>query len=171
VGISSVLSNVPPLEPRQQPRPCKVSLEPRPFSWCRRIRAQKEERDLFVNGSSLLQDTKSISMCIDLTNSEAEAQVRQHNQSVRRSGAERACYGEFCARCQASDPFAPHDVRCRGLRIVLENTVLFMTVWLARWRCRKCRYVFTDYPDFRTPVQAICCLITAEPGSKLRRAG
>ena len=110
-------------------------------------------------------------MCIDLTNSEAEAQVRQHNESVRRSGSDRVCYGEFCASCEASGPFAPHDVRDRGLRIVLENTVLSLTVWLARWRCRKCRYVFTDYPDFRTPVQAICCLITAEFGSNLRRAG
>jgi len=110
-------------------------------------------------------------MSIDPRNSEAEAQVRQHNENVGRSGANRTCYGEFCARCQASGPFAPYDVRRRGLRIALKDAVLLMTVWLARWRCRKCRYVFTDYPDFRTPVQAIRCLVAAEPGSELRRAG
>jgi hypothetical protein len=110
-------------------------------------------------------------MCIDLRSSAAEAQVRQHNENVGRSGANRTCYGEFCARCEAIGPFSPHDVRRRGLRIVFEDAVLLMTVWLARWRCRACRYVFTDYPDFRTPVQAICCSVTAEAGSKLRRAG
>ena len=94
-------------------------------------------------------------MSIDLTNSEAEAQVRQHNRSVQCAGADRTCYVKLCARCDARDAFAPHDVRPRGLRIVLDNVVLCMTVWLARWRCRNCRYVFTDYPDFRTPVQAI----------------
>ena len=92
---------------------------------------------------------------IDLPKPEAEAQVLQHNQGVQRVGANRTCYVELCARCKAKDDFAPHDVRRRGLRIVLETSVLVVVVWLARWRCRKCRYVFTDYPDFRTPVQAI----------------
>jgi hypothetical protein len=43
-------------------------------------------------------------------------------------------------------------LRRRGLRLVVEHTVLCMTIWLARWRCRKCRHVFTDYPSFRTSV-------------------
>jgi hypothetical protein len=30
--------------------------------------------------------------------------------------------------------------------------VLCVTIWLARWRCWNCRHVFTDYPDFRTPL-------------------
>ncbi len=94
-------------------------------------------------------------MSIDLAKSEAEAEVREHNQSVQRAGADRRCYAESCARCEAKDDFGPHDVRPRKLRIVLKNAVLCVSVWLARWRCRKCRYVFTDYPDFRTPVQAI----------------
>jgi transposase-like protein len=34
--------------------------------------------------------------------------------------------------------------------VVSNHTVLLLTVWLARWRCKRCRYVFTDYPDFRT---------------------
>jgi hypothetical protein len=83
---------------------------------------------------------------------EAEVLVRKHNESVQRVGSDRRCYGELCARCQSRGGFRPHDVRRRGLRIVLEHAVLVVTVWLARWRCRECRYVFTDYPDFRTPV-------------------
>ena len=103
-------------------------------------------------------------MSIGLANSEAEAQVRQHNQGVQCAGADRTCYAKLCARCEAKDDFVPHDVRPRKLRMVLENAVLCMTVWLARWRCRRCRYVFTDYPDFRTPLQAICRLIVAGLG-------
>ena len=37
-----------------------------------------------------------------------------------------------------------------GLRLVVGHGVPCVTVWLAR-KCRNCRYVFTDYPDFRTP--------------------
>ena len=34
----------------------------------------------------------------------------------------------------------------------VNQTVLCLGVWLARWRCRHCGWVFTDYPDFRTPL-------------------
>lgn len=37
-------------------------------------------------------------------------------------------------------------------KMAVDHSVLCVTVWLARWRCRRCHYVFTDYPDFRTPV-------------------
>ncbi len=49
-------------------------------------------------------------------------------------------------------PFAPHELRRRGLRLIVAHTVLCVTIWLARWQCRSCRYVFTDYPPFRPPV-------------------
>ncbi len=81
-----------------------------------------------------------------------EREVEEHNQAVMRRGAERRCSLERCARCGSEKPFAPHDLRRRGLRLVVNHVVLCMNVWLARWRCRKCRHVFTDYPDFRTPV-------------------
>ena len=51
-----------------------------------------------------------------------------------------------------AEPFSPHDLRKRGLRVIVKDMVVVLTVWMARWRCRRCRYVFTDYPDFRTPV-------------------
>ena len=60
------------------------------------------------------------------------------------------CYRELCSRCGQPGPFAPYELRRRGLRLVVEHTVLVVSIWLARWRCRKCRHVFTDYPDFRT---------------------
>jgi hypothetical protein len=92
---------------------------------------------------------------IDQPTRGTEAQVQQHNRFVQRRGAERTCYRKFCARCESPGPFAPHDVRSRGLRTIVEHTVLLLTVWIARWQCRKCRHVFTDYPDFRTPLQTV----------------
>jgi hypothetical protein len=89
-------------------------------------------------------------MSIDPLTSSAETEVKQHNEGVLRRGPDRMCYREFCARCDASEPFSPHDLRSRGLRVVAGSMVVCLTVWLARWKCRDCRYVFTDYPDFRT---------------------
>lgn len=89
-------------------------------------------------------------MSIDQPVSQTVSEVQQHNRAVVQRGTARACYRKFCARCQEEGPFSPHDVRSRGLRVVINQMVVSMTVWLARWRCRRCRHVFTDYPDFRT---------------------
>lgn len=89
-------------------------------------------------------------MNIDQAASRTISEIEQHNLSVRRRGADRKRYREFCARCDAQASFSPHDLRRRGLRVVSCHAVLLMTVWLARWRCKQCRHVFTDYPDFRT---------------------
>jgi hypothetical protein len=89
-------------------------------------------------------------MSIEQSASRTIDEIEGHNLSVRRRGADRARYRKFCARCDAKDLFSPHDLRRRGLRVVSDRMVLLMTVWLARWRCKRCRYVFTDYPDFRT---------------------
>jgi hypothetical protein len=89
---------------------------------------------------------------IDHSCSPAVSEVERHNRAVCQPGATRACYRNSCARCEHSGRFAPHELRRRGLRLIVDHTVLCLTIWLARWRCRKCRYVFTDYPDFRTPL-------------------
>ena len=89
-------------------------------------------------------------MSIDPPACRTVSEVERHNLSVRKRGADRARYREFCARCDAKGSFSPHDLRRRGLRVVSSHMVLSMTVWLARWRCKECRHVFTDYPDFRT---------------------
>lgn len=91
-------------------------------------------------------------MSIGYSKSSAGSEVERHNEAVRQPRAVRACYRKSCARCDHPGRFAPHELRRRGLRLVVDHTVLCLTVWLARWRCRNCRYVFTDYPDFRTPV-------------------
>ncbi len=69
-----------------------------------------------------------------------------------RRGSDRAYYQKVCARCDNEGPFARHELRRRGLRLVVDYSVLCVTVWLIRWKCRKCDYVFTDFPDFRTPL-------------------
>jgi hypothetical protein len=83
-------------------------------------------------------------------------EVEDHNRAVRRRSADRVWYRQSCPGCLKPGPFAPHELRRRGLRLVVKDVVLgalcvvCTTVWLARWRCRKCDRVFTDYPDFRT---------------------
>ena len=82
----------------------------------------------------------------------------EHNQAVCRRGADRARYRKSCARCLNWKKFRPHDVRDRGLRLLVKHArlgrpcVVRKTVWLARWECDECGLVFTDYPDFRTPL-------------------
>jgi hypothetical protein len=90
-------------------------------------------------------------MAIVLPEPTTVADVDAHNEAVRRPAADRVCYRKACARCGKLE-FAAHELRRRGLRLVVAQAVLCLTVWLARWRCRDCRYVFTDWPDFRTAV-------------------
>ena len=101
---------------------------------------------------------KDTAIPIELPAPTTESEVEEHNRAVRRRGADRACCRTSCARCLKPGRFAPHELRRRGLRLLVWDAVLgvpcvkCLTVWLARWRCRKCHYVFTDYPDFRPPL-------------------
>ena len=112
---------------------------------------KKEERGPFC-GVTLAPPQGKLVSNIELPKPTTVSEVESHNGAVRQRGADRPCYRKACARCDADGRFAPHDLRRRGLRLIVDHSVLCVTVWLARWRCRKCRYVFTDYPDFRTPV-------------------
>ena len=111
---------------------------------------KKEERGSWLTLAP--PPTKDLAIHIELPHPTTVSEVEEHNRTVRRPSVERACYRKLCGRCQQPGPFGPHELRRRGLRLVVEHTVLPMTIWLARWRCRKCRLVFTDYPDFRTPL-------------------
>jgi len=111
---------------------------------------KKEERGPFAAKPSLLRQETAIN--IELPTPTTVSEVEDHNRLVRRRSSVRICYRDSCARCATAGRFAPHDLRRRGLRLIVDHSVLCLTVWLARWRCRKCRYVFTDYPDFRTPL-------------------
>jgi len=86
-------------------------------------------------------------MSIELPRHTTVEEVEKHNERCR---SDYARYREMCGRCGHRGGFKRHDLRPRGLRLIVEHTVLCMTIWLARWRCWKCRHVFTDYPDFRT---------------------
>jgi hypothetical protein len=71
---------------------------------------------------------------------------------VRQPCQTRTCYVDLCAGCEEKGRPAPYDLRRRGLRLIVNQAVVCVRVWLARWKCRNCGYVFTDYPDFRTSV-------------------
>lgn len=81
--------------------------------------------------------------------------INRHNELVRTNSGDRLCYRNTCANCGESDKkqrFAPHELRRRSLRYIVDNRVESAVIWLARWKCRNCDKIFTDYPDFRTPL-------------------
>ena len=102
---------------------------------------------------TLAPPKKDPAISIELPAPTTVAEVEEHNRVVRQRSDVRVCYRESCGRCRKGKrPFAPYELRRRGLRLIVAHTVLCVTIWLARWRCRNCRYVFTDYPPFRPPV-------------------
>jgi hypothetical protein len=108
-----------------------------------------EERGPFT--TTLTPPSRTIlPITIELPPHTTVAEVEAHNDAVRRPSVDRARYRKLCGRCGHRGTFKPHELRRRSLRLIVEHTVLCVTIWLARWRCWKCRYVFTDYPDFRT---------------------
>jgi rRNA maturation endonuclease Nob1 len=76
-------------------------------------------------------------------------QIKQHDIGVRKNPRDRVCYRTVCAGCGKNAPFASHGLRQRGLRYIVDNSVVCSVIWLARWRCRGCGRTFTDHPDFR----------------------
>lgn len=68
------------------------------------------------------------------------------------------CSRSTCPACQGGVGFARKDVRRRKLRFfdhhptTGQSIVATVTLRLARFRCITCKYVMTDYPDFRTPL-------------------
>ena len=112
---------------------------------------KKEERGP-LSGVTLAPPSNESVLAIELLKPTTADEVHKHNRAVRQPSADRACYQEVCARCDSDKGFVAHELRRRGLRLIVDHAVLCMTVWLARWRCRNCRYVFTDYPDFRTSI-------------------
>ena len=78
--------------------------------------------------------------------------IKQHHATVQQNSRDRLCYRTVCAACGKNAPFAPHQVRARNLRYFVENQVVCVVIWLARWRCRRCGRTFTDYPPFRLAV-------------------
>ena len=44
-----------------------------------------------------------------------------------------------------------HEMRRRHVRVIVELTVQVLWIVIIRWRCSRCRCVFTDLPDFLLP--------------------
>lgn len=77
-------------------------------------------------------------------------EINKHNAAVRRNSRDRMRYRTVCVGCKESELIAPHELRRRTLRYIVANQVIYVVIWLARWRCCNCGRRFTDFPDFRT---------------------
>ena len=66
-----------------------------------------------------------------------------------------ARYRQRCNRCEATG-FTRHELRRRSLRVIVELTVQIHSIIVIRWKCSQCGHVFTDLPDFRTPLPTVC---------------
>lgn len=68
------------------------------------------------------------------------------------------CSKSVCPACHAASGFTRKDIRRRKLRYLRRNPVTSIlhvakiAIRLVRWKCCLCKYTFTDYPDFRTPL-------------------
>lgn len=68
------------------------------------------------------------------------------------------CSKSVCPACHAATGFTRKDIRRRKLRYLRQNQVTSIlhvatiAIRLVRWKCCRCKYTFTDYPDFRTPL-------------------
>ena len=88
------------------------------------------------------------------TPAEVKEQIADHEALIN-SGK---CSKSACPACQSTAGFARKDIRRRKLRffdvhqITAQLVVAVVSIRLARFRCLACEYVFSDYPDFRTPV-------------------
>ncbi len=83
--------------------------------------------------------------------SEPSDLIQRHNDAVRKLPEDRILYRQTCAAC-SQNSFSPHELRRRTLRYVVGNSVECVVIRLARWRCKNCAQIFTDYPPFRLAV-------------------
>jgi len=79
-------------------------------------------------------------------------EIKRHGAGIARNSRDRVRYRTVCAACGKNAPFAPHELRKRGLRYIAAGKVILVTILLARWRCGHCRRTFTDYPPFRPAI-------------------
>jgi hypothetical protein len=68
----------------------------------------------------------------------------RHQQAIR----DGVRYRNRCMRCHATGGFKRHELRRRQVRVIVDLTVQVCVIVVARWRCSRCRCVFTDLPDF-----------------------
>ena len=77
--------------------------------------------------------------------------LNQHRQAVSKGTR----YRNRCGRCEANGGFTRHELRRRGVRVIVDLTVQVCSIVVARWRCSRCGHVFTDLPDFPAALPAV----------------
>jgi len=75
------------------------------------------------------------------------AAIHEHNEAVGKG----VRYRNWCKRCEATSDFKCHELRRRGIRVIVDRTVQVLSMIVARWTCSRCRQRFTDLPDFVLP--------------------
>ena len=85
------------------------------------------------------------------------------------------CSRSVCSACLAQNCLVRKDIRRRKLRFFSTNRltlilhVIVTVIRLVRWKCTLCNYTFTDYPDFRTPIQTLRFESTSPISQQLSR--
>lgn len=88
------------------------------------------------------------------TRSSALTSLEEHREAVSKG----VRYRERCSRCDATSGFTRHEVRRRLLRLIVDLTVQVHVIVVARWKCARCRHVFTDFPSFILPYRRYASL-------------
>ena len=85
-------------------------------------------------------------------------EVKSRIQSYEAQVDAAKCSKSACPACQNVAGFARKCTRRRKLRYfdqhptTAQRIVVTAIIRLVRWKCIGCGYIFTDYPDFRTPL-------------------
>ena len=86
--------------------------------------------------------------------SKLELLIQSHESQVDAA----KCSKSACPACHAPACLTRKDIRRRKLRYIRQHPVTLIlhvaktVIRLVRWKCFHCKYTFTDYPDFRTPI-------------------
>lgn len=97
-----------------------------------------------------------VGLDIDACNSfsKLELLIQSHESHVDHA----KCSKTACPACHVAAGFTRKDIRRRKLRYLRQHPmtsilhVVKVVIRLVRWKCILCKYTFTDYPDFRTPL-------------------
>ncbi len=109
-----------------------------------------------IDGEPLAQDPVMVDVDIVVGSklSKLELLFQSHESQVDAA----KCSKSVCPACHASACFTRKDIRRRKLRYLRQHPVTSIlhvakiVIRLVRWKCILCKYTFTDYPDFRTPI-------------------
>lgn len=76
----------------------------------------------------------------------------QHREAISKG----VRYRNRCTRCEATSGFTRHELRRRRVRVIVDLAVQVFAIVIIRWRCSRCRHVFSDLPDFPVAVPPLC---------------